>query len=152
MNDSKKTENKGNRKKTAAKIFLFISLIAAVFSVSISIYLGGQMKTIEKTSTALERGDFKLYLSCFTPNYGVTEGYFEEQRSAIFSLLDISEDESFRVKYKFAGRKFISINRYEIEIKRVVYDNNKSYNYNNENLIYAIELQNGKWYITGIVS
>ncbi len=157
MSVNKKTNSAG---RNIARIVFILMAIIFLGIFSISIYLGGQMKTINKFYTALERNDIKSCLACYaeqsknsfflpsdelfrfeTP---VPEEEFSRYQNNIRLALDIPDDKNFFVKTKFVSRQSIDKNEYHIIVKTTFYNDADYYI---EDHCFSMKFEQGKWLI-----
>ncbi|MCL2053561.1 MAG: hypothetical protein FWG90_03845 [Oscillospiraceae bacterium] len=138
---------KAQRNKALAKIFLVFSIMVAAISLAISIYLGGQMKTVNKLASALERDDYRIFADCvFEADLnGFDEAWFDSFRASLFSEHGISEDEKIRVKYKFTSRSFLRLDSYSLSLKETLFSSDF---HNSRETAHVLRLSGGKWRVT----
>lgn len=136
-----------NKKMTAGKlagiIFCIVAVLCAVFLMFMSSYFGGQMKTVNKFFTAVERNDFNSYKTCFSGAYAenLTEADIEEDRR-IGELIEDTED--FRVDVSFKGRERLENGKYSVTFAVVVYNDSKK---ETTEVSQVLVRENGKWVI-----
>ena len=117
-----------NKKMTAGKlagmIFCGLALVCTVILIFISGYCSGQMKTVNKFFTAVERSDMNSYKACFSKADAekLTEADIEAAR-AIANVLEDTED--FRADVTFKGREKLGSGRYSVTFDIVVYNDSE---------------------------
>lgn len=117
-----------NKKMTAGKlagiIFCILAAVCAAFLMFLDGYFGGQMKTVNKFFTAVERSDMNSYKACFSKADAkdLTETDIEAAR-AIANVLEDTED--FRADVAFKGREKLGSGRYSVTFDIVVYNDSE---------------------------
>ncbi len=137
-----------NKKLTAGKlagiIFCGLALVCTVILISLNGYYSGQMKTINKFFTAVERNDFNSYKTCFSKADAetLTEADIEAAR-LIAEVLEDTED--FRADASFKGRKKLENGRYSVTFDIVVYNDSEKETLKDVSRILVRD--GGKWVI-----
>ncbi len=137
-----------NKKMTAGKaagiVFCILALVCTVFLILLNSYFGGQMKTINKFFTAVERNDFNSYKTCFSGSDAedLTEADIEEDRR-IGEVIEDTED--LRMDVSFKGREKLENGKYSVTFDIVVYNDSEKETLKNVSRVLARE--NGKWVI-----
>lgn len=110
--------------KLAGIVFCIAAAVCAALLMLAGSYFGGQMKTIDKYLTALERDDFDGYSECFSKNTAkkLDEADFEAAKS-VAELLEDTED--FRAAADFKNRERLSGGRYEVTFDLTVYNDSE---------------------------
>lgn len=140
-------------KKTIAKIFLIISIIIFVLVMAINIYFSGQMKIINKCSTAFERNDYKAYSACFVDGESISEEYFQHWQDSIREDFNLTKDENFHIKNELIRRTNVNKmvdnveNSYLVGVYETTYSKDIKEKFE---IVYSLELINGKWKIYNI--
>ncbi len=137
-----------SKKLTAGKLIGIIFCISAAIAMcvlfGVNIYLGGQMKLIDKYLTALERDDFASYTACFSDN--VAQKLDETDFTAAKSIAENLEDtEEFKAAASFNGREKLSSGRYSISFDLTVYNDEEHVKI--ENVSKVLIRSGGKWVI-----
>ena len=137
-----------NKKLTAGKlagiIFCGLALVCTVILIFLNGYYSGQMKTINKFFTAVERNDFNSYKTCFSKADAetLTEADIEAAR-LIAEVLEDTED--FRADASFKGRKKLENGRYSVTFDIVVYNDSEKETLKDVSRILVRD--GGKWVI-----
>ena len=110
--------------KLAGMIFCGLALICTVVLIFMSGYYSGQMRTINKFLTAVERNDFNSYKTCFSK--ADAEDLTEADIEAARHIADVLEDtEDFRADASFKGREDLGDGRYSVTFDVVVYNDSE---------------------------
>lgn len=130
--------------KLAGIIFCIIAAVCTVMLIFAGSYFGGQMKTIDKYLTALERDDFDGYAACYPKDISreLSEVDFEYARS-IAEVLEDTED--FRASADFKSRERLGSGRYAVTFDLTVY--NDSEHETLENATCVLARQGSGWVI-----
>lgn len=111
--------------KLAGIIFCVLAAVCTVILLFISGYFSGQMKTIDKLYTAVQRDDIVSYKACFPRAYAenISEADLEAEK-AIAAVLDDPED--FKTDVSFSGREKLGDGRYAVTFDLMVYTDSES--------------------------
>lgn len=122
-------------------IFCIIGTAAACVLLGYNIYLGGQMKLVDKYLTAIERADFDSYSACI--NGSVSELVFDSEKEKIAGNLEDSEE--FKLSADFTGRKKLGSGKYSVTFSLTVYNDTEHVTFENNSKVLVRE--GGKWLI-----
>lgn len=130
--------------KLAGKIFCIAAAVCTVVLLGFSIYLGGQMKTLDKFFTAVERDDFASYTACFASD--VAQKLDETDFAAAKSIAEnLNDAEEFKAAAAFRGREKLGAGRYSVTFDLTVY--NEDEHVKIENVSKVLVRDGGKWVI-----
>ncbi|MBQ8827330.1 MAG: hypothetical protein IJ007_09585 [Oscillospiraceae bacterium] len=124
---------------------IFFCIAAGAFFVMLlimQIYLGGQMKTIDKLYNSISHGIYSDYASCFSPWAGcMTEAEFDRYREE----LERNWGEDFRVSADFVSRRS-SKKTVDVRVDETTYNDAT---HETVSVEYEMMRVNGKWVIDG---
>lgn len=128
--------------KLAAMIFCFVTVVALGALLFVSIYTGGQIKTINSVYTAVVHDIYSDYAKCFSDSSEkLSESAFEALRQEY--IHDYGED--FRISADFVSREEIGGKKFAVTVKTTVYNDVTSAS---ENCSFIMKKQGGKWVIS----
>lgn len=124
---------------------IFFCIAAGAFFVMLlimQIYLGGQMKTIDKLYNSISHGIYSDYASCFSPwaKY-MTEAEFDRYREE----LERNWGEDFRVSADYVSRRS-SKKTVDVRVDETTYND---VTHETVSVEYEMMRVNGKWVIDG---
>ena len=128
--------------KLSGMIFCVLAAVCTVILLFVSGYLSGQMKTVDKFFTAVERDDLQSYKACFSRSVAekLTEADLE---TAKLIALNLDDPEDFRADVSFAGREKLGSGRYAVTFYITVYNDSESKKI--ENVTRILVRDGGKW-------
>lgn len=134
-------------KKTSPlkNVNIFFCIAASAFLIMLvimQIYLGGQMKTIDKLYNSISHGIYSEYVSCFSPWAAhMNEAEFDRYREE----LEHNWGEDFRVSADFVSRRS-SKKTVDVRVDETTYND-----VTHETVMVEYEMMrvNGKWVIDG---
>lgn len=126
-------------------IFCIIAAAGTVVLLCVNIYFGGQIKTIDKCFTAIERDDYDSFKSCFSADDSeiVTEEYFSASKEMLSLLAGIEDG---KTAVSFVSREKLDGRVYTVTVDLTVYNDSK--HQKNENIKLGLVREKGKWYIS----
>ncbi len=137
-----------NKKMTAGKlagiIFCILAAVCAVFLMLLNSYFGGQMKTVDKYYTAVERNDADSFKACFpeAKREDLTDADMEAARSAANVLED---KEEFHTDVTFRGREKLGKEKYSVTFDVAVYNDSEKESI--KDVSFVLVREKGKWVI-----
>lgn len=128
--------------KLAGIIFCILAAVCTVILLFISGYLGGQMKTIDKLYTAVQRDDMDSYKACFSKAdaESISEADLEAEK-AISAVL--ADPEDFKTDVSFLGREKLESGKYAVTFDIMVYNDSESEKIGNVTKVLIRD--GGKW-------
>ncbi len=130
--------------KLLAIIFCIVAAAVMCLLLTVNIYLGGQMKTIDKYLKAVSRDDFTSYTQCFTEKISanLTEADMAEDKSMSEQL---ENPEEFKASAKFKDRKRLENGKYCVIFDLTVYNDDEDIVIND--VTKTLVRDGGKWLI-----
>lgn len=138
-----------DKKLTAGKlfgiIFCIIASAAACVLLGWSIYLGGQMKLVDRYLKAVAREDFSSYKQCFSEADAAKLN--ELNMAAERGLADtvIEDTEEIKMTADFCGREKLADGSYRVFFDMTIYNDDEHAKLENYSLL--LDRDNGKWVI-----
>lgn len=136
----------GAKKSGAAKIIVLVFCILAMcvtaVLTAVSIYTGGQMKTIDNVYAAVTHGIYSDYRKCFADG---SEYLSEKQFDALCDGYKQEWGEDYHLSAEFLSRDN-SKKGCEVRVKTTVYN---ELAHESETVSFEMARQNGKWLIIG---
>ena len=135
-----------SKKLTAGKLIGIIFCIAAAAVMCVlfgyNVYLGGQMKLVDKYLTAIERDDFASYTACFENGVQLDESALAAEKGIADVL---SDTEEFKLTADFVGREKLADGKYSVTFNMTVYNDTEHVTF--ENASKVLVRDGGKWVI-----
>lgn len=128
--------------KGAAIVFCILAMCAAAALTAVSVYTGGQMKTINNVYAAVTHGIYSDYRECFADG---SEYLSEKQFDSLCAEYERGWGEDYHLSAEFLSRDN-SGKGCEVRVRTTVYN---ELSHESENVSFEMARQNGKWVIVG---
>lgn len=134
-------ERKRSAAKTVGIVFFILTAAACIALAAYNIYIGGQMKTIERVYSAVTHDTYNDYVKCFAEG---SERLYEKSFGELVESYRKDWGEEFRLSADFISRERLSDGSFKVNVRVTVYNKTDSEKTQSS---FIMTRRNGKWVI-----